>query len=120
MRNRAKHLRADTDGVDRRQFLRRAAVVGSAAWVVPTIVSIDVAGAQQVTSPPPTPPADVGAGAVPTDPAVEAVGPTSGAQVVGRTELPRTGAELDDLAVAGLAATAGGAALLLWSAELEK
>jgi hypothetical protein len=30
---------------------------------------------------------------------------------------PRTGPDLDRLVVAGLAATAGGAALVLWSAE---
>ena len=42
-----------------------------------------------------------------------------GAQVAGRTELPRTGVELDHLVAAGLAATAGGAALVLWSADAE-
>lgn len=36
-----------------------------------------------------------------------------------RTELARTGEDLDRLAVAGLAATAGGAALVLWSADAE-
>ena len=34
-----------------------------------------------------------------------------------RTELPRTGMDLDRFVVAGLAATAGGAALVLWSAD---
>jgi hypothetical protein len=32
-------------------------------------------------------------------------------------ELPRTGADIDRLVAAGLAATAGGAALVLWSAD---
>lgn len=119
MMYRAKHLRAAA-GVDRRQFLRRAAAVGTAAWVVPTIVSIDVAGAQQITSPPPTPPdEDVGAVTV-TPPAQQPAGQPAGTQVAGRTALPRTGVELNQVAVAGLAATAGGAALLLWSAELER
>ncbi len=35
----------------------------------------------------------------------------------GRTELPRTGSDIDRLVAAGLAATAGGAALVLWSAD---
>jgi hypothetical protein len=48
-----------------------------------------------------------------TQPPVE----TTGSWATGRTELPRTGADLDRLVVAGLAATAGGAALVLWSAE---
>ncbi|MGH2475188.1 MAG: hypothetical protein ACRDIL_07970, partial [Candidatus Limnocylindrales bacterium] len=42
---------------------------------------------------------------------------TVGRPVTGRPELPRTGADLDRLVVAGLAATAGGAALVLWSAD---
>jgi hypothetical protein len=37
--------------------------------------------------------------------------------VTGRMELARTGEDLDRLTVAGLAATAGGAALVLWSAD---
>lgn len=107
----AQHVRAAAGKVDRRQFLRRAVVVGTTVWAVPTIVSIDVAGAQQITSPPPRPPG-VGEDTVtPQQPA--------GTPVGGRTTLPRTGIELDDLALAGLAATAGGAALLLWSADLE-
>jgi hypothetical protein len=118
---RAKHLAAHAEALDRRQFLRRAAVVGAASWAVPTIVSIDVAGAQQITSPPPEPPPAVDAGEVvaPSAPAPQAAAPLPGPQVAGRDELPRTGMDLDDLAVAGLAATAGGAALLLWSADAE-
>jgi hypothetical protein len=37
----------------------------------------------------------------------------------GRTELPRTGADIDRMVAAGLAATAGGAALVLWSADVQ-
>jgi len=97
--------------VDRRRFLRRAAVVGTAVWTVPTIVSVDVASAQQLTSPLPTPPG--GVGEVTVEPVASQVAPAA------RTTLPRTGVELDDLARAGLMATAGGAALVLWSAQLE-
>jgi len=41
----------------------------------------------------------------------------TGSRATGRTELPRTGTDLERLVVAGLAATAGGAALVHWSAE---
>jgi hypothetical protein len=118
---RAKHHAALPAALDRRQFLRRAAVVGAASWAVPTIVSIDVAGAQQLTSPPPQPPPAVDAGdiGVPSSPTPQAAAPLPGPQIAGRAELARTGMDLDDLAVAGLAATAGGAALLLWSADAE-
>jgi hypothetical protein len=103
---------------DRRQFLRRAVAVGAGAFVVPTIVTIDPVGAQEITSPPPEPPApptEVGGNVVSRPPTA----PAEGAQVAGRTTLPRTGAEIDDLVVAGLAATAGGAALVLWSADAD-
>jgi hypothetical protein len=116
------------DAVDvsgRRDFMRKAAVVGSGAFVVPTIITVDPADAQALTSPPPEPPGR------PESPPAEAGGaPGTVAQPTGRqrnqagrtrtterTELPRTGANLDRLAAAGLAATAGGAALVLWSAE---
>ena len=114
---RAKHRAVEAAAPDRRQFLRRAAVVGAASWAVPTIVSIDVAGAQQLTSPPPEPPGAVDAGGVGVQSPPQAAAPLPGPQVAGRSELARTGMDLDDLAVAGLAATAGGAALLLWSAD---
>lgn len=103
----------------RRDFVRRAAVVGTGAFVVPMIITVDPAGAQALTSPPPEPPGK------PESPPVNqgrASGARPQAQAAGRrvttrTELPRTGAYVDRLAVAGLAATAGGAALVLWSAE---
>lgn len=110
-------------GLGRRQFLAKAAVAGTVAWAVPTIITVDPAGAAQLTSPPPEPPVDppteVGGLVVPGDPAAPAAQP-SGTQVGGRTVLPRTGADLDDLVVAGLAATAGGAVLHHWSAEIER
>jgi hypothetical protein len=106
----------------RRDFMRRAAVVGTGAFVVPTIITVDPADAQALTSPPPEPP-----GQPESPPATEGRGPGAQAQaqpagrrVTTRTELPRTGANLDRLAVAGLAATAGGAALVLWSADARK
>jgi hypothetical protein len=120
--------RPDTGGTSgRRDFMRKAAVVSTGAFVAPTIITVDPADAQALTSPPPepprrpgSPPSDVGSspGALPqratgTQPPAEA----TGSWAIGRTELPRTGADLDRLVVAGLAATAGGAALVLWSAE---
>jgi hypothetical protein len=116
--------------VARRDFLRKAAVAGTTAFVVPTIVTVDPADAQALTSPPPEPPGNetqppsidltgsTGTGSSPrtaagTQPATQA----TGRQASGRTELPRTGADLDRLGAAGLAATAGGAALVLWSAN---
>jgi hypothetical protein len=84
------------------------------------IITVDPAEAQALTSPPPkppgkpeSPPVSEGAGAQPQ-------AQPAGRRVTTRTELPRTGANLDRLAVAGLAATAGGAALVLWSADARK
>jgi hypothetical protein len=111
------------EAVGRRAFLRKAAVAGTGAVAVPMIVTVDPADAQALTSPPPEPPgastpttAPTGPAAPPTTP--QRVGPT-GRRVTGRTELPRTGADIDRMAAAGLAATAGGAALVLWSAEMK-
>ena len=122
-------------GVGRRKFLFRAAAAGTVAFVVPTIVTIETAGAADLTSPPPEPPdepAVVEGEVVTNDPGDPGdpggtggtgTGGSSpqGAQVAGATttrgELAETGVEADDLLVAGLAATAGGAALLLWSAD---
>jgi len=133
MSDQAKDQRASEAVEDRRRFLRRAATVGGAVWVVPSIITVDVASANGVTSPPPKPPTQVkGAVVVPepsigdpsiaanVDPATAANGdPSTGASVAGRSELPRTGADLDDIAIAGLAATAGGAALRLWGRTVE-
>ncbi|MGH9229306.1 MAG: twin-arginine translocation signal domain-containing protein [Acidimicrobiales bacterium] len=112
---------AGTSG--RRDFLRKAGVVGTGAFVVPMIVTVDPADAQALTSPPPeppgrpdSPPVDAGGGTA-SPPGTQRASRPTGTRVTGRTELPRTGADLDRLVVAGLAATAGGAALVLWSAE---
>ena len=103
----------------RRDFLRKAAVAGATAFAVPMIATVDPADAQAVTSPPPEPPGPPG----PTTPVEPAAGTPGGGDVspAGRStrrgELPRTGSDLDNLVAAGLAATAGGAALVLWSAD---
>jgi hypothetical protein len=113
------------DASGRRDFMRKAAVVGSGAFVVPTIITVDPADAQALTSPPPEPPGQhasppAQAGGSPGT-AVQRTsrrrGQAGRTRTTTRTELPRTGANLDRLAAAGLAATAGGAALVLWSAE---
>jgi hypothetical protein len=113
--------REDTPGGPR-DFLRKA-VVGSGAFAVPTIITVNPASAQALNSPPPEPPGR------PQPPPVDqgsdsAASPGSQqdrrdgrTQMTGRTELPRTGMDLDRLVVAGLTATAGGAALVLWSAD---
>jgi hypothetical protein len=118
--------RPDAVGANgRRDFMRKAAVVGTGAFVVPTIITVDPADAQALTSPPPEPPGQhesppTEAGGSPVtvaQPAGTQPGQADRTRTTTRTELPRTGANLDRLAAAGLAATAGGAALLLWSAE---
>lgn len=108
----------------RRKFLFTAAAVGTVAWAVPTIITMEPAGAAALTSPPPEPPVD------PVDPVVQVRGAvasgepgstSTAAPAAGTTasqaELPRTGVEPTNLLAAGLAATAGGAAMLLWSAD---
>jgi hypothetical protein len=102
--------------VERREFLRKA-TIGTGAFAVPVILTVDPADAQAVASPPPespgqaSPPATRVTGSTAPGPSA-ATRPASG-----RTELPRTGADIDRLVAAGLAATAAGAALLLWSAD---
>lgn len=117
----------DAEGTGgRRDFMRKAAVVGTGAFVVPTIITVDPAEAQALTSPPPEPPGRTAppVGDLGSSPGTESPPATddqASARPDGRptrrTELPRTGEDLDRLAVAGLAATAGGAALVVWSAE---
>jgi hypothetical protein len=117
----------DTGGTSgRRDFLRKAAV-GSGAFLVPMIIRVDPADAQALTSPPPEPPGrpespPVDLGGSPRTVSAPGAGAqprpgVSGSRVTGRMELARTGEDLDRLTVAGLAATAGGAALVLWSAD---
>ena len=102
--------------VERREFLRKA-TIGTSAFAVPMILTVDPANAQAVASPPPESPAQTSL------PATGVTGPTTPGRSAtnrpasGRSELPRTGADIDRLAAAGMAATAAGAALLLWSAD---
>jgi hypothetical protein len=107
--------------VGRRDFLRKAAVAGTGAFAVPMIVTVDPADAQALTSPPPEPPVS---STKPKNPGTGVAGaprPQRGSrrQMPARTGLPRTGADIDRLVAAGLAATAGGAALVLWSADAQ-
>jgi hypothetical protein len=112
--------------VGRRDFLRKTAVAGTGAFAVPMIVTVDPANAQARTSPQPpgsstrpeAPGIDVVTSPGAASPGAEDRGAT-GHRASGRTELPRTGADIDRLAAAGLAATAGGAALVLWSAKVQ-
>jgi hypothetical protein len=117
----------------RRDFLRKTAVAGTTAFAVPMILTVDPADAQAVTSPPPEPPGNPGPPPGGVNPPAGSPGgsgstatgtlgggsgaPTSRRSTAHRGELPRTGADLDRLTAAGLAATAGGAALVLWSAD---
>jgi hypothetical protein len=107
--------------VGRRDFLRKAAVAGTGAFAVPMIVTVDPADAQALTSPPPGPPVS---STKPENPGTGVTGsprPQRGShrQMPTRTELPRTGDDIDRLVAAGLMATAGGAALVLWSADAQ-
>jgi hypothetical protein len=102
--------------VERREFLRKA-TIGTGAFAVPMILTVDPADAQAVTSPPPESPAQT------SPPASGVTGTTAAGPAAtnrpasGRSELPRTGTDIDRLVAAGLAATAAGAALVLWSAD---
>jgi hypothetical protein len=109
--------------VSRRAFVRRGTVTGTGAFVVPMIVTVDPADPQALTSPPPEPPGSSHGSPGAETPTTTAASPTS-SHVSGRTELPRTGGDIDrlvaaGLAAAGLAATARGAALVLWSADIK-
>jgi hypothetical protein len=98
--------------VERRDFLRKA-TVGTGALALPMIVTVDPADAQALASPPPESPGHA------SPPAGTSATPGRSAPTRPRVsgELPRTGAYIDRLVAAGLAATAGGAGLVLWSAE---
>lgn len=113
--------------VARREFLRKAAVAGTGAFAVPMIVTVDPADAQELTSPPPEPPGpsrpESPGGDLVTSPGAGPPRPVrprpTTRRVPGRSELPRTGADIDGMVAAGLTATAGGAALVLWSANMK-
>lgn len=113
--------------VARREFLVKAAVAGTAAWAIPTIITMEPAGAAELTSPPPTPPEveievegktviDPTPGETVIDPAQVATEP----EVEVRGALAVTGAQITTLAGAGAAAIAGGGALHHWSARRER
>ncbi len=102
----------------RRTFLARVAVAGGAAWAAPTIITMRQADAASLTSAPPEDPDDP---PVVNDKTLAKEPSTVPApQVLGITELPRTGASLDEIAAAGLVSVAGGAALVLWSADAQQ
>ncbi len=109
--------RSGTGGIGRRRFLIGAAGVSAAAWVAPAIITMDPAGAAELTSPPPKPPDTVSAQTV----EVPGAQVKPDAEVSGATDdggrLPFTGANLEQLTIAGLAATAAGAAMHFWSAR---
>ena len=115
-----------------RDFLRRATIASSGAFAVPMIATVNTAAAPGLTRPhhewrgssnrpqsravePVNEPA-IGSGAQSTRTGGSRV---SRRRVSGRTELPRTGADIDRNVTAGLATTAGGAALVLWSAKAQ-
>ena len=100
--------------LERRQFLRRAAVAG-AIWAVPTVIAIKPASAAGLHSAPPKPPLPVDR--VPPS-AVDPVA-IKDPKATGPTELPFTGADVEELTAAGLAVTAAGAALLFLSGEAD-
>jgi hypothetical protein len=99
---------SDAADLGRRQFMRKAAVAGAIVWTVPTIVSIEPAGAADRHSAPPgavvKPPPEV-------PPEVKAV------QQKPDGQLPFTGDnEIVELGV-GIAALGAGAAMILMSEE---
>ena len=94
----------------RRQFLLKAAVAGTAVWVVPSIIAIQPAAAAGLNS---RPPKSVNK---PPEPIARHVDPIAKQpQAVADQQLPFTGDDSDDLIVTGIAATAAGASLLLLS-----
>jgi hypothetical protein len=92
----------------RRQFIRKAAVAGAIVWTVPTIVSIEPAGAAERHSTPPKPP---------VEPISGVSKPPGGEKST--AQLPFTGDnEVLEFGVGVVAVTAG-AAMLMLSAEAE-
>jgi hypothetical protein len=103
----------------RRAFLRKAAVAGSGAFAAPMIITVDSADARALTSPPPEGPGSSTTPQHPETGAGRSPKRTSRRQESARSALPRTGADIDRLVAAGLTATAGGAALVVWSANAQ-
>ena len=119
-------------GVLRRRFLLRAIGAGSIALALPTIVTVTPADASQLTSPPPQPPPNpppnppLQPPAQPptevepaTEPRSPSNNPAQTAQVAGASvgRLPFTGIDVEKPVAAGLAAIAGGSAMVYWSAD---
>lgn len=110
-------------GLDRRQLLRRTAVVGGAMWAAPALLTVSRASAAELHSAPPSGgsgPDEVG-GSVVQRPGPSSVSPPKPRQsrpvaTQGGT-LPRTGADIDRLVGTGLAAVAGGSLLRWWTAD---
>lgn len=95
----------------RRRFLLRAAETSTVVLTLTTIVTVAPAGAAALTSPPPEVAPD-------NEPQAGLEGTQPQAQVKGRQDvLPYTGADIETSVIAGLAAIAGGGALMYWTAD---
>jgi len=99
--------------------LQRVAITGTIAYVAPTITTIHPAQAQSVSAPPrPSRGGSTKVGATGGGPKAGGMETTagSGTKAVGTSSAPlaRTGADLADLAAAGGATAAVGAAAVLW------
>jgi hypothetical protein len=106
----AANRTAAAAALGRRQFIRKAAVAGAIVWTVPTIVSIEPAGAAERHSTAPKPPVEPVSGVVSKPPD----GEKSAAQ------LPFTGDnEVLEFGI-GVAAVTTGAAMLMLSAESDR
>jgi hypothetical protein len=117
-----------TEGTGRRRFIAGVAAASGLAFAAPAIVTMQPAGASTLTSPPPKPPdPPVGPASPPAvaatdvaDPPAAAPAAPAVAPVVASGQLPFTGASVKALAATGLAATAAGTAMVVWSAERAK
>jgi len=111
----------------RRQFIAGAAAAGGLAFVAPAIVTMKPAGASTMTSPPPRPPDPPAEPATPPEVEGQTLDPPAAgapepavAPAVASGQLPFTGADVKELFATGLAATAAGTGMVLWSAERAK
>lgn len=102
-----------TEPVSRRKFVQKAAVAGTAVWVVPTILSISPAAASDLNSRPPRsdPPVD----SAPGEPVVDGSGHSDVYESAGGGSggvLAYTGTNPVPKVVAGVTAAAAGAAVI--------
>jgi len=104
----------------RRQFMRKAAVAGAIVWTVPTIVSIEPAGAAAGHSGPPvtSTTSTTSTGGVHQQPPPPSTVGAKQQQPGG--QLPFTGDNQSIEVGVGVAAVTAGAAMLLLSAEAER